>query len=193
MGVGAGGESRAERRAAPIHRCSPPAQQSGVRKGAEVSTLHGIGVRRGSARHHSIPGQLSVHTTREAAHRAAAIRIDHSEDGLFVLKTALHLLVVDELAEAVEVHLLHLFLDFRELAEQRHAHGAHTRRIHVRRLHRGNTPGNLSRGTAHHRRPRSMRRQERRPHARSGARAQGGRIVRGGPGEKSEHIRPADP
>ena len=42
---------------------------------------------------------------RQAAHRAAAIRIDHSEDGLFVLKTALHLLVVDELAEAVEVHL----------------------------------------------------------------------------------------
>jgi hypothetical protein len=93
------------------------------------------------------------------AHRAAAIRIDHSEDAPLVLKTALHLLVVDELAEAVEVHLIHLRLDFRELAEQRHAHGAHARRIHVRKLERGSGGvRGVSGGRTHHRWPRTVRR-----------------------------------
>ena len=64
------------------------------------------------ARHPMLARRLSVllRGARRAAHCATAVLVDHGEDTLLVLDIALHLKLIDERAEAVEIELADLLL-----------------------------------------------------------------------------------
>ena len=65
-----------------------------------------------SARRPILASRLTVRLrgARRAAHRAVAVLVDHGEDTLLVLHITLHLKLIDERAEGVEVELADLLL-----------------------------------------------------------------------------------